>query len=308
MGTRILVGTTHGLWQASGEALEPVDGFADRRISALALRDDKAWAVLDGRTLMQRSGGRWEERASLSNGRATCLAVTPTGALVGIVGPHLLRLKGDALEPITSFDTVEGRDAWYTPWGAPSEVRSIAVAIDGAFYVNVHVGGVVRSRDAGRSWTPTVDIEADVHQVLAHPERPDVVLAAAQHGFGLSLDGGNSWRFFTNGMHAHYARAVTVSGATVLISTSTGPHGHRAALYRRPLDGDGTFERCSDGLPWFDGNIDTACLDAQGSVVVFGTSDGRVFHSTDAGLHWSLLAKSLPTITAVVIDTAVDVS
>src|SRR5262245_42475485 len=57
-----------------------------------------------------------------------------------------------------------------------------------AIFVNVHVGGVIRSRDAGRTWT-TVDIESDIHQVIAHPTRADVVLAAAYKGFGLSRDG-----------------------------------------------------------------------------------------------------------------------
>ena len=49
------------------------------------------------------------------------------------------------------------------------------------------------------------------------------------------------------------------------------------------------FERCRDGLPaWFDDNIDSSCLDAppDGSVAAFGTSDGRVFASTDMGASW----------------------
>jgi hypothetical protein len=206
------------------------------------------------------------------------------------------------LEPVESFEAVEGRETWHTPWGDPADVRSIAVGLDGAIYVNVHVGGVVRSRDAGHSWTPTVDIEADVHQVIAHPARAEVVLAAAYEGFGLSRDGGDSWRFIADGLHAHYARAVAVAGETVLLSASTGPQGRRAALYRKPLDCGTKFVRCSDGLPWFDHNIDTACLAAEGSLVVFGTDDGRVFRSLDEGAQWTLIAKGLPTITAVTID------
>src|SRR5207237_1340305 len=74
-----------------------------------------------------------------------------------------------------------------------------------------HVGGVARSRDGGLTWTPTVDVEADVHQVLAHPKRPDVVLAAAYEGFGISRDGGDTWEFLTDGMHNHYASALAVA-------------------------------------------------------------------------------------------------
>src|SRR5207249_3911316 len=102
---------------------------------------------------------------------ATCVAPTRDGVLVGTEQARLFRLTGAGLAPMPSFETVEGRDAWYTPWGDPADVRSIAVALDGAIHVNVHVGGVARSRDGGTSWAPTVDIESDVHQVLAHPTR-----------------------------------------------------------------------------------------------------------------------------------------
>ena len=137
--------------------------------------------------------------------------------------------------------------------------------------------------------------------MIAHPERPDHVLVAAYDGFGISRNGGDAWQFITDGMHAHYARAVAISGETVLVSASTGPRGRKATLYRKPLDGETQFERCRDGLPWFDDNIDTGCLAADGSLVVFGTDDGRVYRSLDSGAHWSLVTKGLPTITAVTI-------
>ena len=301
MSALVLVGTASGLWQSRDGGLEPVDGFAARSVSALARGGNEVWAIVEGRMLRQRTAGRWDDRASLGDHHATCLAPTPNGPLIGTERAHLFRFVGDTSEPVESFETVEGRETWYTPWGDPADVRSIAVGLNGAIYVNVHVGGVVRSRDAGRSWTPTVNIDADVHQVITHPARAEVVLAAAYEGFGLSGDGGDSWRFFTNGMHAHYARAVAVAGATVVVSVSTGPQGRRAALYRKPLDSDATFERCSDGLPWFDDNIDTACLAADGSLVVFGTADGRVFRSLDEGARWTLIARDLPRVTAVIV-------
>src|SRR5262249_7911287 len=159
---------------------------------------------------------------------------------------------------------------------------SIAVGLDGTVYVNVHVGGVVRSRDGGQSWSPTLDIEVDVHQVIAHPVRADVVLVAAYDGFGISRDRGDSWHFITDGIHAHYARAGAVADEAVLVSASTGPRGRRATLYRKPLDADTKFARC-EGLPWLDDNIDTACLAADGALAVFGTDDGRVYRSLDGG-------------------------
>jgi hypothetical protein len=298
MDVRILIGTEGGLWRIDGGgAPEPVEAFAGHEVTALARDGRRTWALVGGRTLWDAGeGGGWREEARIEGPAATCLCPTPAGLLVGTEEAGLLRLADGRLSRIEAFDTVDGREAWYTPWGDPAAVRSIAVTTDGTIHVNVHVGGVARSRDGGRSWTPTVDVEADVHQVLAHPRRPDVVFAAAYEGFGVSRDGGDSWRFVTDGMHAHYARAVAVADDTVLVSASTGWRGRRAGLYRRALDGDGPFERCHDRLPWFDDNIDTGCLQAAGPTVVFGTEDGRVFRSPDRGRSWTLVTKGLSPV------------
>ena len=300
MGLRILLGTEGGLWKLRGDALEPVEELAGREVTALARDDARTWAVVEGRALwVTRDGDVWHQHASIDGPAATCLTPTPGGLLVGTEHAHLLRLVNGELSRVESFETVEGRDGWYTPWGDPADVRSIAVATDGTIHVNVHVGGVARSRDGGMSWAPTVDVEADVHQVLAHPAQPHVVLVAAHEGFGISRDGGDSWEFVTDGMHAHYSRAVAVSGHTVFVSASTGPRGRRSALYRRPLDGGTRFERCHDRLPWFDDNIDTACLQAAGPVVVFGTEDGRVFRSLDSGGQWELVTKGMRSVRCI---------
>jgi len=301
MVLRIFVGTESGLWVLEGETSRPVEPFAARAVTALALDGPKLWALADGSTLWEFDGDRWTPRTTIDAPRATCVAPMRDGdVLVGTEQAHLLRLARSGLARVEAFETVDGRGAWYTPWGDPADVRSIAVARDGAIHVNVHVGGVVRSRDDGRSWAPTVDIEQDVHQVLAHPSRANVVLVASAEGFGLSRDGGDSWTFETAGLHAHYARAVAVADEWVLLSVSIGPRGRRAAIYRRPLDDAASFERCRAGLPeWFDDNVDTACLAAAGRLVVCGTADGRVYRSDDAGGHWALALKGLPAVLCV---------
>lgn len=48
--------------------------------------------------------------------------------------------------------------------GGPPDTRSITEDGD-TVYVNVHVGGVLRSSDQGESWQPTIDIGADIHRV-----------------------------------------------------------------------------------------------------------------------------------------------
>lgn len=301
MAMEYLVGTESGLWRLREDVLEPMDALTGRSITALTREGARAWAIVEGRGLWRGGpGAEWRELHPIEGPEATCLAATPDGLLIGTEEAHLLRLTDAGLARIESFDTAEGRADWYTPWGDPADVRSIAVDADGTIYVNVHVGGVVRSRDNGRSWSPTLDIEVDVHQVLVHPTRPGVVLVAAAAGFGVSRDGGASWRFTADGFHAHYLRAVAIGDDTVFVSASTGPGGRSATVYRAPLEGDVRFTRCAEGLPrWFGDNVDTGCLVAAGSVVMLGTEDGRLFRSVDAGARWELVAKGLPAVRAL---------
>jgi hypothetical protein len=298
---RTLIGTDEGLWNISPDGSGGPAALAGLPVTALAGADNRTWAIVKGHEIwMTETGARWQEVAAVERWPATCLAPTPSGLFIGTEQAHLLRFADGRLEPVETFESVEGRETWYTPWGDPADVRSITADPRGTLFVNVHVGGVVRSGDAGRTWSPTLDIEVDVHQVLAHPGRAGVVLAAAAVGLGVSRDGGLSWDFVGAGLHARYLRAVAVANETVLVSASTGPGGRRAAVYRRPLDGDASFERCRVGLPeWFGDNIDTGCLGAKGTTVVAGTSDGRVFTSLDAGVTWSLTTKGLPEVHSV---------
>src|SRR5205823_5039400 len=193
MGRRIFIGTAAGLWTLEGETSREVETFAGHAVTALAIDADAAWAIIDGSSLWELRERAWRRRAALEGPRATCLAPARNGLLVGTEQAHLLRVTDAGGARIEAFETVEGREDWYTPWGDPADVRSIAVARDGAIHVNVHVGGVARSRDGGTSWTPTIDIEQDVHQVTAHPREPEIVVVASAEGFGMSRNGGDSW-------------------------------------------------------------------------------------------------------------------
>jgi len=296
---RILVGTSAGLQEFDGADAKP-SGIAHsgRSVTAVAREGRELWAILDGRGVWHTAGvDRWFHVGDLDGRRGNCVADTRAGVLVGTSDAHLDRVARGGLEPLVAFDRVEGRDSWYTPWGGPPDVRSISED-DEAVYVNVHVGGIVRSRDRGASWQPTIDIDADVHRVWAGRGR---VFAACAPGLAVSEDRGASWTIEADGLHSTYCRAVTTCGDTVLLSASAGPSGGRAALYRRPFDG-GKLERCRDGLPeWFDGNIDSSCLDAVPDLAAFGTEDGRVFASMDEGRTWATVASDLPSIGCVLV-------
>ncbi len=208
----------------------------------------------------------------------------------------LLGLDG-RLGIVGSFEDAPGRDSWHTPWGGPPDTRTITEDAT-AVFVNVHVGGVLRSRDEGATWEPTIDINADIHRVVTGSGR---VYAAGAGGLWVSGDQGRSWRLSTEGLHATYCRSAAVCGDTLLVSASTGPHGGRAALYRSSLEGN-PFERCRDGLPeWFEGNLDSLCVDAlpSGSLAAFATEGGDVYASADQGLSWARLAEGVGPVHCV---------
>lgn len=298
----ILVGTDDGLHRIdpSGD-VRGVD-LGGQAVMAIAPEGSSWWAIVDADSLWRSTGGSWELAASIRGTRANCLAWTSAGLMAGASEAGLYRLAGEALERVASFDEVDGRGKWYTPWGGPPDSRSISEGPDGTIYVNVHVGGIVRSRDTGQSWESTIDIDSDVHQVLAPPGRPALVLAACAEGLAVSEDGGDTWRFDSEGLHGPYCRAVAVSGETVFVTASEGHRGRRAAVYRRDLAG-GAFVKCSQGLPeWFVGNVNTLCLAASGSEIAFGTEQGQVFVSNDLGQTWRRVADGLGEVRCLALS------
>jgi hypothetical protein len=296
----ILVATADGLHEFDDRGVAGDVLHAGRTVTTVAQSEQQLWAIVDGSEIWHTAEvDGWTHLGDLEDYQGTCLAFMKSDLLIGSSEARLFRVVGDSLEPVSAFDRAEGRSTWYTPWGGPPDTRSIA-EWDEAVYVNVHVGGILRTEDEGETWVPTIDIDADVHQVTT---AEGLVLAACAAGLAVSTDRGGTWTFRIEGLEARYSRAVTACGDAVLVSASRGPRGGHAAVYRGDLVGGG-LERCRTGLPdWFDDNIDSYCLDAHPdrSFVAFGTSDGLVFASEDAGRTWTEFASGLPPVRRVLV-------
>lgn len=294
----LLIGTSGGLFGLDGEEHRE---FTNQMVTSLAVREGTAWAIVDGREIWRSDrGDRWQSVAEVKDRKATCILPARSGVLVGTAEAHLLQLRDGGLETVTSFDHIDGREEWFTPWGGPPATRSLSEGPTGTLYANIHVGGVVRSTDGGKHWRPTMEIEADVHQVLAHPRDASLVFAASGIGLGTSDDGGETWTFRRAGLHATYQRAVAVADDGVLVSTSQSERGRQSAVYRLALGKRPHFEKCEEGLPtWFSDNIDTYCLVALGPVAVIADPNGTLFISDNGGDSWAKLAGDLPPIRCV---------
>jgi hypothetical protein len=294
----ILVATwDNGLFSVTGKMVH--QELANQSVRSL-VADGRGGvlAIVGGHSLCRRSsGGEWTELAKSEFDLSCCVPIGDV-VFVGTDDAHVLRVDPDgAQQCLTGFDAVAGHDKWYAGsaivngkrMGPLLGVRSMAATCDGGvLLVNVHVGGIPRSTDSGLTWQPTIDIDSDVHQVCAHPSRPEIVIAAAAVGLCVSRDAGMTWTIEQQGLHAHHCSAVAFGRNDILVSASTDPFAAQGAVYRRPIDGNGSLQLLSGGMPkWINGKADTDCIATRDSMAAVIDRSGCLYVSHDDGASWS---------------------
>jgi hypothetical protein len=301
----ILVATwDNGLFSITGKMVQ--QEFANQSVRSL-VADGRGGvlAIVGGHSLCRRSSdGEWTVIAKSEFDLSCCVPIR-TAVFVGTDDAHVLRVDPDgAQQHLTGFDAVAGRDKWCAGSaiidgkrvGPPLGIRSMAATCDGAVLLaNVHVGGIPRSTDAGLTWRPTIDIDSDVHQVCAHPTRPDIVIAAAAVGLCMSRDAGATWTIEQRGLHAHHCSAVAFGRDDIFVSASIDPFAAQGAVYRRPIDSNGPLQPVGGGMPrWIDGKADTDCIATRDSMAAVIDRSGRLYVSYDDGATWSCPFDRLP--------------
>ena len=265
-----------------------------------------AIGLADGQVVVL-SNGQAQPRATGIGDPVECIALLseePLQVLLGTEPPHVYCLNGD--EPahrIESFDALECRQSWYTPWGGPPAVRSLARSGDWVF-ADIHVGSIMRSPDRGTTWEPvTPDLHADVHQVATAPMEGRLYANTADAVF-VSDDYGHSWEHRQEGLANRYGRALAVHPRDpdcLLASVSKGPgHGRdvQGKLYFSH-DAGRTWTRVLEGFPEAKGNIDTfhIAFDAEG--IAWAAVEAQLYRSEDRGEHWSAFWHAPADIVAV---------
>jgi hypothetical protein len=301
----ILVATwEHGLFNVAADGVHRE--LEDRSVRSLTA-DGRGGvlAVVDGNALYRRSADAQWSLVVKNEFKLSCCVAAANAVFIGTDDARLLRLDSDGTQQIlTGFDRVAGREKWYAGqaivdgrvMGPPLGIRSMSATRDGAVLLaNVHVGGVPRSTDLGATWRPSIDIDADVHQVCAHPTRTGLVIAAAAVGLCVSRDGGQTWDIEQRGLHATHCSGVAFGRDEIYVSASLDPFSERGAVYRRPIDGNEPLRLVSGGFPqWTQGKADTDCIAAKDSMVAVIDMSGRLYVSQDDGATWVSLDDPLP--------------
>src|SRR4051812_27675831 len=232
-----------GLFTVLGSQVD--QAFAGEPVRGLT-RDwrGRLLAIVGGHSLRRRSPrGEWSEIASIGEPLSCCTTIGDL-VFIGTDDAQLLRIdQHGVLERLEGFDAVEGREGWYAGAalidgqmiGPPLGVRSLATN-GSVLLANVHVGGIPRSTDCGRTWHPTIAVDADVHEVCAHPERAELMIAAAAEGLCISRDSGATWRIEREGLHASYCSAVAFGRKDLFVAASSDHFAPQGAVYRRPVD------------------------------------------------------------------------
>jgi hypothetical protein len=295
----VLVGTRDGYHVFSSSGAHD-HALAGHRIGALAPGPGGTWvAIVDDHEVWSHGAdGGWSELARTGH-ELSALATAHDTVFAGTADAHMLRLAHGELAALPSFDDAPGRDEWHQV-GPPIGVRSLTATCDGSVLLaNVHVGGILRSADGGESWSPTLPVDDDVHEVRAHPERPEVALAAAAVGLYRTDDAGATWTVETRGLTSTYSRGVAALGDRVFLSNARGPFARESELYSAPV-AEGVLERVGDGLPQpVEGMIDSGFVAARNGTLAIGSRAGQVWARPRGAAEWTQLATAIDGISCV---------
>ncbi|MGB8964596.1 MAG: hypothetical protein WCB99_03050 [Candidatus Cybelea sp.] len=236
-------------------------------------------------------------------------------------GQNWVELAGLRRHPSTdSWQPGAGGMCLHTIIVDPTDANRIVCAISAA--------GAFRSEDAGATWQPInrglksngipqqeAEVGHCVHRIAMHPRHPNVLFMQKHWDVMRSDDGGNSWREvsgnlptdfgFTIDVHAHEPETIYV--VPIKSDSEHFPLDGRLRVYRSRTGGD-EWEALTKGLPQRDCYVnvlrDAMCVDALDSCgIYFGTTGGQVYVSSDSGENWSAIARDLPAVLSVEVQT-----
>ncbi len=266
----------------------------------------------------QDSGQTWHEIfKGFSNTRGLWSMVThpirPREVYAGLEPASLWisRDGGEHWEELTALRNHPVSKKWHFYDPAKPHIRAIAFDRQGdRFFIGIEVGGVLVSRDGGRSFEDiSQGVDEDIHTIQVTPNNPDLIFAMTGDGLFRSKDGGAHWEKLDNGLERWYMvplTFVTVDAKILCVGAGNRPpgswqtRGADAAIYWSENSGDG-WKMASGPFP-LRGMLSSIITDPENPDHLFaGTTNGMLLQSTDGGKQWSVIADKLPRIEEMVV-------
>ncbi len=201
-------------------------------------------------------------------------------------------------------------------------------AHEGRMYAAISAAGVFRSDDEGQTWQPInhglksegiPDPDAEVghcvHRIAMHPDHPDRLFMQKHWDVMRSDDAGRNWQEvsgnlptdfgFPIGIHAHEPETVYV--VPITSDSLHYPPDGKLRVFRSRTGGN-EWEPLTRGLPQRDCYVnvlrDAMAVDSlEECGLYFGTTGGQVYASADAGETWQAIARDLPAVLSVEVQT-----
>jgi photosystem II stability/assembly factor-like uncharacterized protein len=196
-------------------------------------------------------------------------------------------------------------------------------------YVAISAAGAFRTDDGGETWRPInrglkspyelPDADADVghcvHGLAMHSSRPDVLFMQKHWDIMRSDDAGDMWHEvsgnlptdfgFPIAVHAHEPETIYV--VPIKNDSEHFPPDGKLRVYRSRTGGN-EWEALTKGLPQKDCYVNVLrsalAIDTLESCgVYFGTTGGQVYASADSGDSWTAIARDLPPVLSVEVQT-----
>ena len=299
---QVLAATRNGCFLLTEES-EPIQELTGQPVTVIeSSSSGSCFAAVDGSHVYHRDNtGTWSKVADLEF-NIEAIANLGDRLIVAVQGPKLVEIsRNGKTKDLTDFGSVPGRKDWFAQ-GPPIHIRSLASAIDGSsILAAVHVGGIPRSLNGGRSWNSTLPISCDVHEVRPHPTDSNKYAAASAVGLCVSTDGGESWEVVRDDLTNPHSLSVAVMSESILVSVQEGPFSTEASIYRGKF-GSGHLSLVENGLPNpIIGKVDTCQLTAGKGRAALVDGTGAVWQSEEDGKDWRKIASDLVDVFGLAI-------
>jgi hypothetical protein len=195
-------------------------------------------------------------------------------------------------------------------------------------FIAISAAGAFRTEDGGSSWKPinqglrsqyipdpAAEVGHCVHRIAMHRSRPNVLFMQKHWDVMRSDNGGDLWTEvsgnlptdfgFVVDVHAHEPETIYV--VPIKSDSEHYPPDGKLRVYRSRTGGQ-EWEALTNGLPQQDCYVnvlrDAMAVDSLDSCgIYFGTTGGQVYASADAGDNWTAIARDLPAVLSVEVQT-----